>query len=445
MNKKIISDMITSKKTIRQIPVAVRKIPAREKVTKKEDENSTEQDDFYNLKIKSAPSFNRKPLNPKYVLWSIAGLCILALFFGISIIFSSATVTITPRTENITFDNESYVAKLNSAGDTDIAFEVLSVKQEAGEIVSATEEKEVTQKATGKIVIYNNYSTAPQRLINNTRFEAANGKVYRINSSVVVPGISNVGGKPIPGSIEAIVFADQPGEDYNMKVADLSGDFKIPGFKGDVRYNSFYARLKEDITGGFIGKQRIISEELRKGALEIIKIKLKEQLLKELYAVKPENYLIFKDGYSVVYTNLPDTAIDTDKAKINIEASLNGIVFNNIKLTKYLASKKIDNYDGLAAELIPADDLVTVITGSDSTGLWKNNTLQLKLTGNAVVRWVYDKESIKKDLAGKKEADLAGLVTKYKNTIKSIQVVFRPIWTRYFPDDLNKIKIQEQI
>lgn len=428
MNKKVINDIIVSKKSIRQVSLPKEKIH-----------------EYKELKKEVASSFRRKTLNPKFVLWFIAALCVLALFFGISILFSKATVTITPRTEKINFDNESFVAKLNSSGDTDLAFEVLSVKQTAFEIVSATEEKEVSQKASGKIVIYNNYSTAPQRLINNTRFEATNGKIYRINSSVVVPGTTKVAGKIVPGSIEALVYADQPGDEYNMKVADLAGDFKIPGFKGDVRYNSFYTRLKEDITGGLIGKQRIVSDELRKSTETVIKDKLKEQLLKELYAVKPENYLIFKDAYSVVYTNLPDTAVDTNKAKINIEASLNGIVFNNLKLTKYLANKKMANYDGLPAELIPTDNLITVFTGADTTGLWKNSTLQVKFTGDAIVKWVYDREAIKKDLAGKKEADLNNLLVKYKNSVKSIQVVFRPIWTRYFPDDLNKIKIQEQI
>jgi len=431
MPKKIINDIIVSRKSIRQIPLS--------------EEKST---DYKKLKRKitdSSVTTNRKPLNPKFVIWLIAGLCVLALFFGISFLFSSATVIITPRTEKILFNNDTYTAKLNSTTNTDLSFEILKVTQTAGETVDATEEKEVSQKATGQIVIYNNYSTAPQRLINNTRFEANNGKVYRINSSVVVPGLKKDStGKVIPGSVEAVVYADQAGDTYNLKLADLAGDFKIPGFKGDVRYNGFYARLKTDIIGGFIGKQRIVGDTLRKSTEESVKAKLKEQLLKELYSIMPENYLIFKDGYSIDYMNQADTAVGSDKAKINISGTLNGIVFNNLKLSKYIGEKKVTNFDGLPTELVVSDGLTVILTGADSTGLYKNTSLQVRLNGEANIKWSYDTDTLKKDLAGKKKADLKELVSKYKNSVAGINVVFRPVWTRYFPDNLNKIKVEEK-
>jgi hypothetical protein len=439
MTRKIISDMIVTKRSIRQIPLSAEK---RQRVEK--EINNLEEGDFESIPVKRNPNWQRKPMNPKFVIWLIAAVCVLGLIFGISILFSSATIIITPKTQKITFNNDTYTARTDSQNTTNLSFEVLKVHQTGSDIVSATVEKEVSQKASGKIIIYNNYSTAPQRLINNTRFESTNGKIYRINSSVVVPGLKKVDGKVIPGSIETTVYADQAGESYNMKLADLAGDFKIPGFKGDVRYQSFYARLKEDITGGFIGLQRIVGADLRTETENIIKTKLKEQLLAELYAVKPENYLIFKDGYSVDFVNLPDTAVDKDKVQINIQGNLNGIVFNNIKLAKYIATKKIKDYDGLQTELIPADDLVITFTGKESTELWKNETLEIKFNGNATIKWLYDSETIKKDLAGKKESDMKNLASKYKDSVISIQVIFRPVWTRYFPDNLDKIDIKEE-
>jgi len=434
------SDIIPSRKSIRQIPIT------KEMKKKIETENEIDEEkrrDF-NLPIKHrTPDWQRKPLNPKFAIWTIAGICILALFFGISMIFSYATVIITPRTANVTFNNDTYTAKSTSAGVSDLFFEILNIKETIGEIVNATEEKDVTQKASGKIMIYNNYSTAPQRLINNTRFEANNGKVYRINSSVVVPGITKAGGQTIPGSIEATVFADQPGDIYNMKLSDLTGDFKIPGFKGDPRYTGFYARLKTDISGGFIGKQRIIAANLRTATEEIIKEKLKEQLIKQLYAVKPDNYIIFNNAYSIDYSNLTDSAVDTNKAQINIEGTINAVVFNNQKLAKHLATKKITDFDGLAVELIPTDNLVTTFGSKDNTGLWKNSTLEVKLTGDVIIKWIYNADDFKRDLLGKSKSDMNSLLQKYKDSITGIQVIFRPFWTMYFPDNINKIRLQE--
>lgn len=440
MPKRIINDILVSKKSIRQIPIMREKKVRAEKVTSNRDEEV----EIVSTRLTRATSWQRKPLNPKFVIWSLAGICLLALFFGISIIFSSATIIITPRTEKIVFSSETFTAKSDVINSDSLTFEVLKVKQTAGEIVEATEEKEVSQKASGKIIIYNNYSTTPQRLINNTRFEATGGKVYRINTSVIVPGLKKVNGKVVPGSVEAVVFADQAGEDYNLRLNDLAGDFKIPGFKGDPRYDGFYARLKDDISGGFIGRQRIVEDGVRKAAEENIKLKLKEQLLKELYAVKPDNYLIFKDGYSVDYTGLSDTPVESNKVKINIEGNLSGIVFNSLKLANYLATKKISKFDALPVEFIPSDDLVTTLVGKDMASLWKNSSLDITLSGEAIIKWQYDGAMIKRDFAGKKETDLKNLMTKYRDSVKEMKVLFRPVWTRYMPDNPNKIKISEE-
>lgn len=441
MAKKVIDDMLP-KKSIRQIPISLEKRRRIEKERKVETE--PREEDSRPVRARYSPGWQRKPLNPKFVIWFIAVICLLALIFGISMVFSSATITITPRTEKITFIKDSYTAKSDKVGTDGLSFEVLKVTQSVGETVAATEEKEVSQKATGKIIIYNNYSSSPQRLITNTRFEAGNGKIYRINSPVVVPGYKKVSGKITPGSIEATVFADQPGDSYNLKVADLEGDFTIPGFKGDIRYKGFYARIKTDILGGYVGMQRIVTDSVRELAKESLKIKLKEELLKELYAVKPESYIIFKDGYSISYTDQADTPVDDDKAKINMEGSIAGIVFDNAKLTNYIATKKISDFDGLPAELIPLESLVVTLKGEDMTSLWKNTTLTINLDGEAVVRWQYDADALRKDLAGKKEGDLKNIVAKYQKSMLGIQVIFTPIWTRYFPDDLNKIKIKEE-
>lgn len=430
MSKKIINDIIVSKKSIRQIPIS----PEKEK---KEGQVIS--------RLRRKTNWQRKPLNPRFLIWFISALCLVALFFGVSMVFSSATIIISPRTQTISFNNESYILKnAETINDTTTpSFEVLKVDQNVGETVLANEEVDVTKKATGKIIIYNNYSTAPQRLINNTRFEAKNGKIYRINSSVVVPGYTKSSGKITPGSIEATVYADQSGEEYNLKLADLTGDFTIPGFKGDPRYTAFYARLKTDLAGGLVGKQRIVADELRKKTEEMLRIKLKEQLLKSLYAIKPENYLVFDNGYSVDYTILPDTPVETDKVKINLAGSLNAIVLNDLKLGAYLANKKITNFDNLPVEFIPQGDLVATFTGADSTGLYKNSSLQLKINGQAIIKWRYDGDAIRKDLLGKKEADLKTVLSSYQNTIQGLRVIFRPVWTRYFPDSLSKIKIEE--
>lgn len=411
MAKKIINDIVLNKKSIRQIPVSVE---SRRRVEK------------------ALVSVRHKPLNPKFVIWLIAIICLLSLFFGISLLFSKAVLTITPRQEKIVFNNDSYPVKLNSTSDGEISLELLKVEKTVAQDVLATEEKEVKQKATGKILIYNNYSSVPQRLINNTRFESASGKIYRLSSSITVPGTKVVDGKTLPGSIEAVVFADQAGVEYNLKLSDLTGDFKVPGFKGTPRYTQFYGRLKEDITGGLVGLERVVKDDLRQKTETLIRDELKEQLLKELYAVLPENYLVFTDGYTIEYQNLPDSKVDTDKVKISLAGVLNASVFNNLKLTQFLASRKISGFEARPALLLLADSLTVTTKGSN-----------LVFNGESKIQWQYDGLAIRKDLVGKSGSDLQKILAKYKDSFSKIEVSFRPVWTQYFPDNIEKIKIQE--
>lgn len=435
MTKKIVSDIIINKKSIRQIPVSLEK---------KRSDSTLNVEDFRTRFHIPKDYDNRKPLNPKFVLWLIALLCILAVIFSLSMIFASVTLNISPKIEEISLTADVYNAKLNGTG-LNIPFETIQIQRQATETVIPTDEQEVSKKAVGTIIIYNNFSSASQRLINNTRFENALGQIYRINNSVVVPGTKIVGGKTVPGSIEAEIFADEPGEEFNLKLEDMTGDFTIPGFKGSPRYDAFYARLKTDITGGLVGKQKIVAEAVRKEAEEKLKNNLTEQLIKEMYAVTPDEYIIFDQGYEINFQTMPDGS-ENDKAIIRMTGELNGIIFHNHKLAQVIATHKIPDFNALPVKFIyHEDDLTVQLRAKDGDNLWTSQTVELLISGTADIQWLYDPLTIKKDLAGKHKSDIKNILIRYQNSINSIQVLFQPSWTKYYPDNLEKIKIKETI
>ena len=154
-------------------------------------------------------------------------LALLGLFVGVialavlvSGFFNGASVSITPRTAEASIQNE-YTARKGEAA-AELAYQIISISSEGSESVKATGERQVEKRATGTIIIYNNYSDTPQRLIKNTRFATPEGLVFRISDSVNVPG--KIG--PTPGSIVAVVTADEPGDKYKVGLKD----FTIPGF-----------------------------------------------------------------------------------------------------------------------------------------------------------------------------------------------------------------------
>ena len=151
-------------------------------------------------------------------------LVILALAF--SFLFSGATVTVTPKQQDVFIDG------VFSTGDDLLKFNVMKVEETLSDTVKATEKEYVEERASGTIVVYNNYNSAQHNWIKNTRFETPEGLIFKVRKSMTIPGRETVDGKVVPGSVEITVTADEPGVEYNIGLTD----FVIPVFKGKMQY-----------------------------------------------------------------------------------------------------------------------------------------------------------------------------------------------------------------
>ena len=156
---------------------------------------------------------------------------------------STAVVNISPYKETLIVDSRLR-ARANTTTDG-LPFEIAQLSAEESGLVIATGISSGGQYASGKITVYNNYSNAPQKLIANTRFQTSDGKVYRIKGAISVPGM---------GVLEATVYADQAGEEYNIGPAD----FTLPGLKGGPRFEKVFAKSKSAMFGGSSGNSRIV-------------------------------------------------------------------------------------------------------------------------------------------------------------------------------------------
>ena len=133
------------------------------------------------------------------ILWSISVISIIALMVTLGNIFSVATLTVTPQSQKVTI-NLDLVAKPKTVTG-ELSYNSLALVRDKEEIVPADGEKPVESRSSGRIVIYNSYSTSPQRLVKNTRFETPEGLIYKIADSVTVPGRKNLDEQNIPGSV----------------------------------------------------------------------------------------------------------------------------------------------------------------------------------------------------------------------------------------------------
>jgi len=170
--------------------------------------------EYYYPKDKKASKQNNginKTKKKQIIFGGVILVLVGGFIIGMMTVLASATINITPKNQELD-TNISIIGTSNKTEEDSVRYEILKLSSSKTSSVPATGEEEVELKSSGKIVVYNNFSSEPQRLIVRTRFENPEGLVYRIPESIVVPGRINKNGATIPGSIEVEVFADEVGE-----------------------------------------------------------------------------------------------------------------------------------------------------------------------------------------------------------------------------------------
>src|SRR3989344_8893526 len=195
MPRNIVQDVLPpERRSIRNIPLPSRRISdiSNSTVEKREEGGSdiTEENEI-------APP-KRPRITPRFMIWAIAIVCIIGVFFAAASFFVSADIHITPKQQKIPLNNTTVTAVKGDGGDSALSYQVITLTEAKGKEVASSGSEEVSTKATGSIVIYNNFSSSPQKLIKNTRFETPNGLIYRISDAITVPGTSIKDGKVIP-------------------------------------------------------------------------------------------------------------------------------------------------------------------------------------------------------------------------------------------------------
>jgi len=128
-------------------------------------------------------------------------------------------------------------------------------------------------------------------LVKTTRFVSEDGKLFRTIKTITVPGAKIEEGEIIPSSIDVEVIAAEPGKEYNIGPSS----FTIPGFKGTAKYAGFYGRSKEAMSGGVVGKVKVVSAEDIQGATDILVAELQETVKNELDKKVPSELKTLKE------------------------------------------------------------------------------------------------------------------------------------------------------
>ncbi|GMQ94965.1 MAG: hypothetical protein BMS9Abin13_075 [Patescibacteria group bacterium] len=374
---------------------------------------------------------------PKIVLWIIAAGAFVFFLFVLLSMFSGTVIEVVPMQTRVSLGG-NFTANKNAA-EGELQFKLIMLESEATLDIPATEEKEVERKAKGTIVIYNAYSSKSQTLIKNTRFENPDGKIYRINKSIRIPGTTVSGGNIVPGNIEVTVYADFPGEEYNIGLTD----FTIPGFKGDPRFKKFYARSKTPMIGGFSGIVKTVSLEDTAEASRTLQNSLKEVLLEQARSQVPENFILYDKAVFFRWDETKGTKVETTEDSVEIveKGTLYGIILEKDELSAHIAKNTVASYDGGAVSIKEVGELEFNVSNKNGFDPEENSEFDFTLSGPVNIVWKIDKTALVRDLVGIQKRDFLNVIEKYTN-IKRAEATIRPFWKRTFPENAERITIR---
>lgn len=367
----------------------------------------------------------------RFWLWAVIVIFFCALFgLLLSTVFAGATVTVYPRTETVGLP-ATLQAQQNAPVGV-LQYQTLTVTRSASQSVAAAGTQRVSRAASGVVTISNSYSSAPQRLIANTRFEAPDGKIYRIRDSVTVPGMAAAK----PGTVTATIYADSPGPDYNKAGATT---FTIPGFKGDPRYSKFSAQSAGGISGGFIGDEPAVAP----ADLATAKTALQKQVDAEVRAAAaaeiPSGSVAIPGTLEVVFADIVQEAGSDKNAKLTQSATATGAIVREADLAAAIARKSVQNYKG---EAVLFGEQTTMTVSIASTTKLSDGTLTLQLQGQASLVWQFDPNALLQALAGKDKSAFQTTIQAFQPAIAKADASIRPFWRGVFPSDTTKIKIK---
>ncbi|MEK7630967.1 MAG: hypothetical protein AAB417_02985 [Patescibacteria group bacterium] len=308
---------------------------------------------------------------------------------------------------------------------------------ERGEGVSTNVEA-FSKRASGVVLVYNNYSSEPQVLVQNTRFQTSKGLVFRAKSRVVVPG--KKGDKP--GSVEVEITADAPGEKYNVGFSD----FKIPGFSGTPKYDKFYARSRADgpgdIKGGAAGQGKVVGKAEAEALLKSLEEKVKANLATKLADEMKDPYVIFPDTIEANITlrvTDPPIGAPGDKFFGEVRGEAKVLAVDRAAYQAALANILFEDKALIASFTLPVG---TKLSCEKPKLDYAKSAISCTVQGKIVFEGAVPVDEFrKKVLAAKKVSDIKGLLTLYPG-IKNIEETFRPSFLKRIPSRSSQLIVQ---
>lgn len=389
----------------------------------------------------------RLNIDKKKIASIILSLFLIAIFYYLGFVaLVKAEVLINAKKLTLSLDNSQVLIDKNiteaNYNQKVIPGNLFIFSEEEKQDFKSTGQAKDEQYAKGVITIINNYSSSPQILVARTRFEHPSGKIFRLDSRIVIPGATIQDGKLQPSSIDANVTADQPGPEYNIPSCNGDCKFTIPGFKGTSKFDGFYGISNKPMTGGTSGSVPMVTPEDLKKAEDVILEKISNKINEDFKNKIPKDLKILdgaKSSIKIVKLNSDASSGDfrqnftvTGVGEIKViafkEQDLIDLIQNQI------ANQKPDKYDYCGAPTIEYKEVKPD---------FEKGALRITFSAKQTLCYRLSLDDLKKEIAGKDQKEL-NIIFQSIDGIETAKVKLFPFWIKTIPNNLKKINITIQ-
>lgn len=372
------------------------------------------------------------------VAWlGICALLVAGVYVAITVL-PRAEISLVPKTWDWAYANPIFAS--TKIADIDLTNKQIPVavflekKTNAFSFPATGSGKSIERKATGSVIIYNEFSETTQPLVAGTRLETPDGKIFRLAERVVIPGAKKTGGELIATSIEASVIADKAGESYNISPVSK---FTIPGFEGTAKFDGFYAESKNAMTGGFIGVGKYPTESDIKVAKESAKQEMKEIIDSFLSAMVLDGFKVIdgSDTFKITKEVVNEAVNEEGNFSIYIEAEGGIDALKEeyvLKLMTAMAQQVKGEGYAIKEHTLSYGDMTT----DAKTGII---ALPVDFTG---IFWKpIDLADFKGKIMGKTQDELKSIIFS-STSIEKADVSLWPFWVKTVPNDAERVKVE---
>lgn len=392
----------------------------------------TKNEEKQPLLLQEKKSFGFK----KYIIYFFIVLLLGATFYAGLYILPRAEINV--FTKKTPWNFSGIITASKNAGDV-----ILADKQIPAEIFKdiknltlsfpAHGKKYVERKAAGEIEIYNIYSSQPQSLVAGTRIESPDGKIFRLDKKITVPGAKIAEGKIAASSIKTTVAAEKAGEEYNIAPTK----FTVPGFKGTAKYDGFYAVSSEEMKGGLVGDVLFPTEEDLSVARRETSTQLEKAMNDFLLSQINKDFKVFEWNrlFNIIKESVDKEADKDGNFLISLEGELRIIAFKEFDVLKLMSET--------AKQIIGQSFEIKTHNLNYETGQYdvNNGKTALNVDFKGEFWQPINIEAFKNYVLNKKENELKVFVFSLPGVERATFSLW-PIWVRKVPDSSDKIKVE---